>query len=129
MVPLMVGKIPNDKYHEYAKLLLPLFKDEKTVFVVSSDFCHWGQRFDYTHQFKDEPVIHKSIERLDKMGMTLIEAEDFKGFTEYIEETQNTICGRHPIQLLLALIEEAKKEGLGDFETKFVQYAQSEPVT
>ena len=61
--------------------------------------------------------------------MSLIEAEDFKGFTEYIEETQNTICGRHPIQLLLALIEEAKKEGLGDFETKFVQYAQSEPVT
>ena len=29
----------------------------------------------------------------------------------------------------MALIEEAKKDGLGDFETKFVKYAQSEPVT
>ena len=55
--------------------------------------------------------------------MTLIEADDFKGFTEYIEATKNTICGRHPIQLLLALIDEAKKEGLGNFETKFVKYA------
>ena len=26
-----------------------LFKDEKTVFVVSSDFCHWGRRFDFMY--------------------------------------------------------------------------------
>lgn len=77
LVPLMVGKIPENKYHDYAKLLLPLFKDEKTVFVISSDFCHWGSRFDFTHQFSDEPAIYKSIEKLDRMGMTLIEQQDF----------------------------------------------------
>ena len=69
----MIGKIDDKKYHEYAKLLLPLFKDEKTVFVVSSDFCHWGSRFDFTHQFNDEPEIYKSIEKLDRQGMSLIE--------------------------------------------------------
>ena len=62
--------------------------------------------------------------------MTLIEQQDFAGFTKYLDETNNTICGRNPIQLLLAIIEEAKKEGKigGEIETKFVQYAQSEPV-
>ena len=66
MVPLMVGKVPADKYRAYAGLLLPLFMDERTFFVVSSDFCHWGSRFRFTHRFEDEPVIHRSIERLDR---------------------------------------------------------------
>lgn len=62
----MVGDIPEAKYGAYAELLLPLFLDERTVFVVSSDFCHWGQCFKFTHKYDDEPVIHKSIERLDR---------------------------------------------------------------
>lgn len=74
IVPMMVGDIPEAKYKAYAKLLLPLFMDEKTVFVVSSDFCHWGERFRYQHKFDDEPIIHKSIEKLDRQGMQLIEA-------------------------------------------------------
>ena len=45
LVPLMVGDVPENKYKAYAEVLLPLFLDEKTVFVVSSDFCHWGRRF------------------------------------------------------------------------------------
>ena len=47
LVPLMVGELPKGKYKDYAKKLLPLFKDERTVFIVSSDFCHWGENFDY----------------------------------------------------------------------------------
>ena len=70
----MVGYIPEDKYHLYAELLEPYLRDEKTVFIVSSDFCHWGSRFQFTHKFEDEPVIHRSIERLDRQGMELIES-------------------------------------------------------
>ena len=47
LVPLMVGDIPEAKYRAYAEVLLPLFLDERTVFVISSDFCHWGQRFGF----------------------------------------------------------------------------------
>jgi AmmeMemoRadiSam system protein B len=47
MVPLMVGDLPKEAWQEYAKALLPLFEDERTLFVVSSDFCHWGERFDF----------------------------------------------------------------------------------
>ena len=75
------------KYKEYAKVLLPLFLDERTVFVISSDFCHWGSRFRFTHQYEDEPVIHKSIERLDKNGMQLIENQSFNDFTRYLDDT------------------------------------------
>ena len=108
LVPLMVGDIPEAKYQAYAEVLLPLFLDERTVFIVSSDFCHWGQRFRFTHKFDDEPVIHRSIERLDRQGMELIEAQSFNDFTRYLDSTENTICGRHPIQLLLSIVELAK---------------------
>ena len=59
------------------------------------------------------------------MGMDMIETQSFASFTKYLDETQNTICGRHPIQLLLATIEEAQKQkiqGVSSVETKFVNY-------
>jgi AmmeMemoRadiSam system protein B len=49
MVPLMVGSVPTKSMPKYAKALLPYFLDERTLFIVSSDFCHWGDRFDFTH--------------------------------------------------------------------------------
>jgi MEMO1 family protein len=80
LVPLMVGDLPLDKVSDYARALLPLFKDERTLFIVSSDFCHWGSNFDYYYMHPEEPVIHKSIEKLDKAGMAQIEAQSVKQF-------------------------------------------------
>lgn len=94
MVPLMVGDIPKDKFPDYARELLPLFMDERTLFIVSSDFCHWGERFDFMWKYKDEPKIYKGIERLDKEGMSKIESQKREDFEKYLNETKNTICGR-----------------------------------
>ncbi len=34
-------------------------------------------------------------------GMALIEAQDADGFAAYLKKFGNTICGRHPIGVLL----------------------------
>jgi AmmeMemoRadiSam system protein B len=73
LIPIMVGSLPKEKLAEHAKALLPLFRDQKTLFIVSSDFCHWGEPFDYMPLDKSENTIYKGIEKLDKAGMTLIE--------------------------------------------------------
>ena len=75
---MMVGQVQSRGCTVYAEALKGLFKDPNTLFVVSSDFCHWGQDFDYQPimpDFKDKvPThIHKSIEQLDKVGMQHIE--------------------------------------------------------
>ena len=76
LVPLMVGQTkPKDLSH-FAKVLSPLFLDPGTLFIISSDFCHWGEDFDYQPLYKDIKSIHKSIEKLDQQGMSLIEAHD-----------------------------------------------------
>lgn len=54
--------------------------------------------------------------------MQLIERLNPQGFAEYLENTNNTICGRHPIALLLHTIAAAQRIKC---TLKFVQYAQS----
>ena len=98
--------------------------------MVSTDFCHWGTRFDFTHQFKEEATVGDSIERLDRMGMELIEKHDLKGFMKYMKDYENTICGRLPLKVYLATIQAAYPEYQTGawIETQFVKYAQSERI-
>lgn len=52
----------------------------------------------------------------------LIERLDAAGFAEYLEKTRNTICGRHPISLLLHAILASRSL---QCTLEFVKYAQS----
>mmetsp|Transcript_12612 Transcript_12612/g.13020 ORF Transcript_12612/g.13020 Transcript_12612/m.13020 type:complete len:250 (+) Transcript_12612:55-804(+) len=48
VIPLMTGRLNSSTVLQYAQILLPYFLDPETLFVISSDFCHWGKRFRYT---------------------------------------------------------------------------------
>ena len=48
------------------KIFSKYLKDPENLFVISSDFCHWGKRFRYTYYDKSKGSIHESIEDLDK---------------------------------------------------------------
>lgn len=53
LIPLMVGQIPDDRFDKYAKLFKTYFMDQQTLFIISSDFCHWGKRFNFTLRYQD----------------------------------------------------------------------------
>ena len=111
LVPILVGNLSKTKEKEYGKLLAPFFEDSETLFIISSDFCHWGEDFDYVPHNKKEfgNQIWKSIEALDSQAMELIEQQKGPEFYDYCEKSGNTICGRHPIGVLLAAIAAHKK--------------------
>lgn len=97
VVPILVGALSTTKEAHYGKLLAPYLADPRNLFVISSDFCHWGSRFSFTSRHcssTKETPIYKSIEALDRDGMELIEKGDVQGFAEYLKTTRNTICGR-----------------------------------
>lgn len=100
IVPILVGSLSIEREKEFGSLLAPYLKDPENFFIISSDFCHWGSRFRYQYTRPDKP-IHESIEELDRQGMDLIERQDPEGFAKYLKEFENTICGRHPIAILL----------------------------
>ena len=126
IVPIMVGNLSDDQELAFAQVLVQYMNDPSIFFVISSDFCHWGSRFRYTPHDKTSPPsqIHEFIESMDREGMDLIQNQDLQGFKEYLEDTENTICGRNPIKLLLRILEESG----GGYEVNFVKYDQSSPV-
>lgn len=101
IVPILVGSLSTENEKIYGKLLAKYLADSESVFIVSSDFCHWGSRFHYTFYEKSWGDIHESIDKLDHMGMDIIETISPGDFTSYLKKYGNTICGRHPIAVLL----------------------------
>lgn len=57
--------------------------------------------------------------------MSLIESLDTAGFNKYLRDFRNTICGRHPIGVLMQAVNALKDAQNASFSLKFVQYAQS----
>ncbi|XP_025105157.1 protein MEMO1-like isoform X2 [Pomacea canaliculata] len=126
IIPILVGSLSPEKEQQYGAILSSYLADPENLFVVSSDFCHWGKRFNYTFYDKSCGKIWQSIEALDKTAMNIIEQMDPAGFTSYLRDYQNTICGRHPIGVLLNAIGCLRQNGNGvKMDMKFLKYAQS----
>jgi len=144
IVPILVGSIQYEKEVLFGQALAPYLAREDTVFVISSDFCHWGSRFSYTFYYPDPDSdisnrlsrsnlpstsypIHKSIKRLDHEGMDVLSISPctiaHKKFKDYLSRTRNTICGRHPIGVLMGALGTMEQERA--VEIKWVKYAQS----
>lgn len=72
-----------------------------------------------------EPAIHESISSFDIATMAAITTGSTETFLEVIQRTGNTVCGRHPIGVVMAALEHiAGKEGnKGKFH--FVRYERS----
>ena len=124
IVPILVGSTSAVKEELYGKLLAPFLNDPGNFFIVSSDFCHWGSRFRYTPHDTTLP-IHEYITSLDERGMDIISAQDYQGFRTYVHETNNTICGQHPIGIFLQIMFFSEMQ----YDVQFVHYAQSSACT
>jgi AmmeMemoRadiSam system protein B len=140
IVPIVVGSTSADIEAKIGRALAPYFLDPQTLFVISSDFCHWGKRFQYTHlrclsEVCGEKLVHDparlpinaGIELLDRAGMTLIQRQDLVGFRQYLQEEQNTICGQHPICVLLEILNVCRDQLKA--ECMFLNYSQSSQLT
>lgn len=66
IVPVMVGSLSTGREAEYGRIFAPYLADPRNLFVISSDFCHWGDRFRFTYYDSAYGEIHQSIEALDR---------------------------------------------------------------
>ncbi|CAB3367364.1 protein MEMO1 [Cloeon dipterum] len=128
IVPVMVGSLSAAKEELYGEIFAKYLADPTVLFVISSDFCHWGARFNYT--FYDKTMgnrIHECITKLDRLGMDTVERLDASAFHKYLRKYSNTICGRHPIGVLLHAVAALRKASPPPppMSLKFLKYAQS----
>lgn len=137
LVPIMIGNTSPTTESSLGALLAPHLSDPTNLFVISSDFCHWGSRFRYTYYVppSGSPTnlrssskiaanwpIHESIAQVDRESMDAVESGRHKVFLEQLRESGNTVCGRHPIGVFMAAAEKLV-EGKG--KMKFVRYERS----
>ncbi|XP_069680720.1 protein MEMO1 [Periplaneta americana] len=127
IVPVLVGSLTPEKEAMYGRIFSRYLADPQNLFVISSDFCHWGHRFRYTYYDRNWGEIYQSIQTLDRTGMDIIETLNPGAFTEYLKKFGNTICGRHPIGVLLQAVSSLQKSGSNGHKMslKFLKYAQS----
>ena len=120
IVPILVGEITNADRTKAAEALRNLL-DETTLIVVSSDFTHYGANFGYV-PFRSQ--IKENLDKLDHGAVEHILKLDPVGFTDYVDRTGATICGRSGIALLLELL-----RPLGDVTATELAYTTSGHLT
>ena len=135
----MIGNTSSNTEKSLAQTLAPYLKDESTAWVISSDFAHWGERFRYTYyrpssgspinlkasaKTPKDPEIHASIKEVDFECMGVCEQGSHDGWLQCLEGNGNTVCGRHPIGVMMAMMAAVGSEG----RFKFVRYERSSEV-
>jgi len=145
LTPIMIGNTNLSTEVTLGRILAPYLADPSTAFVISSDFAHWGSRFRYTlYRQPGNPSvnlasgskvsagfpIHESIKSVDFDCMGACESGSHMAWSEILQETSNTVCGRHPIGVMMAAVEVVRKmEGKqGHDAFKFVRYERSGEV-
>jgi MEMO1 family protein len=148
LIPIMIGGTNPDTEKALGALLAKYIADPSNAFVLSSDFCHWGQRFSYTYYVPDSPSpavsaevlpnspiqpdentdlhvsisagsqisrtpkgarIYESIAHVDRACMSAIATGSHDAFLAILQKTGNTVCGRHPIGVFMAGLEEVNR--------------------
>lgn len=127
ILPILVGNfLDNFKRQNAAETLLKCtanFSSKDVLFVISSDFCHYGSRFDYKPSFEGSNLsLNENISILDHNGFdNLNDSDSIAAFTDYLKFTGNTICGREPILLFLQILRTSNIKG----RWELIDYSQS----
>ncbi|KAL6413722.1 hypothetical protein AUP68_03248 [Ilyonectria robusta] len=147
IVPLLIGSNNGSQEKAFGQELLPYLKDPENAFIISSDFCHWGEYFSYmvhspTNSPSDlnklrkgapkpsGPPIHETIRVIDEAAMDAVKSGSHDAFLDSLRQTRNTVCGRHPIGVMMAALELLRKEpGCQDKgQFSIIQYDRSKLV-
>ena len=102
LVPILVGRVDAAAEKAFAEKLARL-DDGKTLFVFSSDFTHYGPRFDYV-PFGPTDRAHAKVRELDDSAIGLLRRLDAQGWRSFVREKESTICGEAGLVTMLELL-------------------------
>ncbi|KKK19283.1 hypothetical protein P175DRAFT_0429236 [Aspergillus ochraceoroseus IBT 24754] len=110
---------------------LPQPGDEPSDIEAKMEVAAAGQSLQRRDRIgRGQPEIHESISTFDIATMAAITTGRAASFADILETTGNTVCGRHPIGVIMSAIEQATKpDGGQNGKFHFIRYERSSDIT
>lgn len=118
IVPFIVGNISCDQARTIAQELKK-YISKKTVVIVSSDFVHYGNSYNFT-PFLDHQQLRARA--LNSKALQCMQEKSCEKFDHFLMNTKATICGANPLKIMLHLMNE---NAFGPIESRLVAYNTS----
>jgi AmmeMemoRadiSam system protein B/AmmeMemoRadiSam system protein A len=103
ILPILVGELDDADARRAAATIASAVAGTRPLFIISSDFTHYGPNFSYLPFKNRGGGTASKIKELDFGALHFILRKDLGGFSNYIKKTEITICGKNPIKIALAL--------------------------
>ena len=113
LVPIVVGSLTPEAEKAAGDAIHALM-DDGTVVVASSDFTHYGENFGYVPFRTDVPA---NLKALADDALAALQGRDVAAFRAHEARTEDTICGRHPIAVLLEALPKTAQAAVLKFDT------------
>lgn len=118
IVPLVVGRLNDESEVRLIAEVLKGYVTKGDLIIVSSDFTHYGPRYEY-EPFRSD--VRENIARLDKEAFQLLSNVDVSGWLQFEERTRATICGFYPCAVLCAMLPL-------DAQARLLKYSTSQDI-
>lgn len=115
LVPLVIGALPDVTDVRMVGQIVRRYLGEGDLVVVSSDFTHYGPRYDYVPF--DCDVAAEKVKELDFEAFNCLKHTDLDAFIEFHNRTRCTICGFYPSAVLLSMLPSESQGNLLEYRT------------
>jgi len=103
IIPVLIGaSTTSDELNSIAQTLKK-YVDDKTLIIISTDFTHYGPNYGYI-PFTEN--IAGNLKNLDLTAVDRILSKDPEKFLQFLDKSKCTICGKHPITILLYMFKD-----------------------
>ncbi|OHS94239.1 hypothetical protein TRFO_11329 [Tritrichomonas foetus] len=109
IVPILVGSLNDEREQKITQILKPFIVREKNLFIISSDFTHWGELFRFTNFASMRKPLSHQPQLFDEKAMNIISGFNYEHFKFHIEEIKGSICGCYAICLILHILHKGYK--------------------
>lgn len=101
VLPIIVSRL-TDNYINIVVDRLRSITTDRTLLMISSDFTHYGDKFNYTPYSSD---IKEQITNEDKKVIDMITSLDYNRYTAHMNNNDSTICGKEAIRIAMKYID------------------------
>lgn len=102
ITPLIIGNLSSTAMINDIAESLKKIIDNKTLVIVSTDFMHYGNSYNYT-PFSNN--ICDQMRQIDSQAVQAIINKSQSSFEKVLTATQTNICGQNPLRIFLNLVE------------------------